>query len=164
MFVALPRADLEVDGQPMRFPAGKRVHEDNWLTAVLTRDHGMQSMHVTKNYMARFIPPASWEDYYKQQWRYQFAHEDLAIAFPDLADYIPEIRAWTNEKYPADWIDMEWREKCIKEGIDFDNVIDFYMGVLANVRAGREQAKDLLDENGVWKQQVTTKLNRTTTP
>lgn len=153
------RADLEVDGQPMRFPAGKRVHEDNWLTAVLARDHGFQAIHVTGNYMARFIPPATWDDYYRQQWRYQFAHEDLATAFPDLAGYIPEIRAWTNKKYPEEWINMQWREACIKEGIDFDNVIDFYRGVLAKVRAGREEAHDLLDENGVWKQQVTTKLN-----
>jgi len=151
------RADLQVDGQPMRFPAGKRVHEDNWLTAVLARDHGFQSIHVTKNYMARFIPPSTWEDYYRQQWRYQFAHEDLATAFPDLAEYIPAIREWTNKKYPESWIDMEWREACIKDGIDFDSVIGLYREVLAKVRAGREEAQDLLDENGVWKQQVTTK-------
>lgn len=153
-------ADLKVDGQNMRFPAGKRVHEDNWLTAVMTRDYGFRSMRVTKNYMARFIPPSTWEDYYRQQWRYQFAHEDLAAAFPDLSEYIPAIRSWTNEKYPPEWIDMEWREACIKEGIDFDEVIDFYMDVLGKVRGGREQAQDLLDENGVWKQQVTTKHNR----
>lgn len=153
------RADMEIDGKPMRFPAGKRVHEDNWLTAILSRDYGFHSMRVTRNYMARFIPPSTWDDYYKQQWRYQFAHEDLATAFPDLAGYIPEIRKWTNEKYPEDWINMEWREVCIKNGIDFDGIIDFYDEVLAKVRAGKEESKDLLDENGVWKQQVTTKQN-----
>lgn len=153
------KSDLEIDGKPMRFPAGKRVHEDNWLTAILTRDHGFRSMRVTKNYMARFIPPQNWDDYYKQQWRYQFAHQDLAESFPDLAEYIPMIRKWTNEKYPEEWIDMEWRETCIKNGIDFDSVIDFYKEVLQKVRAGKEEAKDLLDENGVWKQQVTTKHN-----
>lgn len=153
------KSDLEIDGKPMRFPAGKRVHEDNWLTAILTRDHGFRSMRVTKNYLARFIPPQNWDDYYKQQWRYQFAHQDLAEAFPDLAEYIPMIRKWTNEKYPEEWIDMEWRETCIKNGIDFDAIIDFYKDVLQKVRAGKEEAKDLLDENGVWKQQVTTKHN-----
>lgn len=153
------RTDMEIDGKPMRFPAGKRVHEDNWLTAILSRDYGFRSMRVTRNYMARFIPPSTWDDYYKQQWRYQFAHEDLAAAFPDLASYIPEIRKWTNEKYPEDWINMEWREVCIKNGIDFDGIIDFYDEVLAKVRAGKEESKDLLDENGVWKQQVTTKQN-----
>jgi glycosyltransferase involved in cell wall biosynthesis len=153
------RAAMEIDGKPMHFPAGKRVHEDNWLTAILSRDYGFHSMRVTRNYMARFIPPSTWDDYYKQQWRYQFAHEDLATAFPDLADYIPEIRKWTSEKYPEDWINMEWREACIKNGIDFDGVIDFYNEVLAKVRAGKEESKDLLDENGVWKQQVTTKQN-----
>lgn len=153
------KSDLEIDGKPMRFPAGKRVHEDNWLTAILTRDHGFKSMRVTKNYLARFIPPQNWDDYYKQQWRYQFAHRDLAEAFPDLAEYIPMIRKWTNEKYPEEWIDMEWRETCIKNGIDFDAIIDFYKDVLQKVRAGKEEAKDLLDENGVWKQQVTTKHN-----
>lgn len=153
------RAAMEIDGKPMRFPAGKRVHEDNWLTAILSRDYGFHSMRVTRNYMARFIPPSTWDDYYKQQWRYQFAHEDLATAFPDLAGYIPKIRKWTNEKYPEDWINMEWREVCIKNGIDFDGIIDFYNEVLAKVRAGKEESKDLLDENGVWKQQVTTKQN-----
>lgn len=153
------KSDLEIDGKPMRFPAGKRVHEDNWLTAILTRDHGFRSMRVTKNYLARFIPPQNWDDYYKQQWRYQFAHQDLAEAFPNLAEYIPMIRKWTNEKHPEEWIDMEWRETCIKNGIDFDVIIDFYKDVLQKVRAGKEEAKDLLDENGVWKQQVTTKHN-----
>lgn len=153
------RADMEIDGMPMRFPAGKRVHEDNWLTAILSRDYGFHSMRVTRNYMARFIPPSTWDDYYKQQWRYQFAHEDLAAAFPDLAEYIPAIRKWTNEKYTEDWINMEWREVCIKNGIDFDGIIDFYTEVLAKVRAGKEESKGLLDENGVWKQQVTTKQN-----
>lgn len=153
------KSDLKIDGKPMRFPAGKRVHEDNWLTAILTRDHGFRSMRVTKNYLARFIPPQNWDDYYKQQWRYQFAHQDLAEAFPDLAEYIPMIRKWTNEKYPEEWIDMEWRETCIKNGIDFDAIIDFYKDVLQKVRAGKEEAKDLLDESGVWKQQVTTKHN-----
>lgn len=153
------KADLKVDGKPMRFPAGKRVHEDNWLTAILTRDYGFKCMRVTRNYLARFIPPQNWDDYYKQQWRYQFAHEDLATAFPDLAEYIPMIRKWTNEKYPEAWIDMEWRETCIKNGIDFDGIIDFYKEVLQKVRAGKQASQDLLDENGVWKQQVTTKHN-----
>lgn len=153
------KADLKIDGKPMRFPAGKRVHEDNWLTAVISKEYGKEAMLVTKNYMARFIPPSTWEDYYNQQWRYQFAHEDLANEFPSLASYIPAIREWTNAKYPPEWIDMQWREICIKDGIDFDGVIDFYKEVLAKVRAGKEQARDLLDENGVWKQQVTTKLN-----
>lgn len=153
------RADMEIDGEPLRFPAGKRVHEDNWLTAILARDYGFRSMRVTRNYMARFIPPSTWDDYYKQQWRYQFAHEDLATAFPELSSYIPAIRKWTNEKYPEEWIDMEWRETCIKNGIDFDGIIDFYNEVLAKVRAGKEESMDLLDENGVWKQQVTTKQN-----
>lgn len=157
------KSDLKIDGKPMRFPAGKRVHEDNWLTAILTRDHGFRSMRVTKNYMARFIPPQNWDDYYKQQWRYQFAHEDLSAAFPELAEYIPAIRKWTNEKYPEEWIDMEWRETCIKNGIDFDSVIDFYKDVLQKVRAGKEEAKYLLDENGVWKQQVSTKHNSSET-
>lgn len=71
----------------------------------------------------------------------------------------PFSRKWTNEKYPEEWIDMEWRETCIKNGIDFDAIIDFYKDVLQKVRAGKEEAKDLLDENGVWKQQVTTKHN-----
>lgn len=155
------RADMEINSKPLRFPAGKRVHEDNWLTAILTRDYGFRCMRVTRNYMARFIPPSTWDDYYKQQWRYQFAHEDLATEFPELAEYIPSIRKWTNEKYPEEWIDMEWRETCIKNGIDFDGVIDFYNEVLAKVRAGKEESKDLLDENGVWKQQVTTKQNPT---
>lgn len=151
------KADLLIDGKPLRFPAGKRVHEDNWLTAILMRDHGLKSMRVTKNYMARFIPPQHWDDYYRQQWRYQFAHKDLAEAFPDLAGYIPMIREWTNNKYPEEWIDMEWREACIKNGIDFDAVIDNYKSVLQKVRAGKEEARNLLDENGVWKQQITTK-------
>jgi glycosyltransferase involved in cell wall biosynthesis len=153
------KSNLLIEGKPLRFPAGKRVHEDNWLTAILTRDYGMKSMRVTRNYLARFIPPQNWEDYYKQQWRYQFAHEDLAEAFPELANFIPAIRKWTNEKYPEDWIDLEWREVCIKNGIDFDSVIEFYKEVLAKVRAGKEESMRLLDKNGVWKQQVTTKQN-----
>lgn len=157
------RSNLEIDGRPLRFPAGKRVHEDNWLTAVMVRDYGMEAMRVTRNYMARFIPPQNWDDYMKQQWRYQFAHLDLAEAFPDLAEYIPQIRQWTNEKYPAKWIDREWREVCIKNGIDFDNIIDFYMDVLEKVRNGRQESLDLLDDSGVWKQQVSTKHNPTDT-
>ncbi len=153
------KSNLEIEYKPLRFPAGKRVHEDNWLTAILARDYGFRSILVTRNYMARFIPPQTWEDYFKQQWRYQFAHEDLAEAYPELAEYIPAIRKWTNEKYPEDWIDMEWRETCIKEGIDFDAIIDFYKEVLGKVRAGKEESKELLDKNGVWKQQVTTKHN-----
>jgi len=153
------KADLQIDGKPLRFPAGKRVHEDNWLTAILARDYGFKCMRVTRNYLARFIPPQNWDDYYKQQWRYQFAHEDLAAAFPDLAEYIPAIRTWTNEKYPEEWIDMEWREVCIKNGIDFDGVIDFYKEVLQKVRSGKQESQNLLDKNGVWKQQVTTKHN-----
>jgi glycosyltransferase involved in cell wall biosynthesis len=153
------RANLKLEGKTLRFPAGKRVHEDNWLTAILVRDFGFHSIRVTRNYMARFIPPQTWEDYYKQQWRYQFAHEDLATAFPELAIYIPMVRKWTNAKYPEAWIDMEWRETCIKNGIDFDGIIDFYNEVLAKVRAGRQASHDLLDKNGVWKQQVTTKHN-----
>jgi glycosyltransferase involved in cell wall biosynthesis len=155
------RADMEIEGKPMRFPAGKRVHEDNWLTAILARDYGFHSMRVTRNYMARFIPPQNWDDYYKQQWRYQFAHEDLAAAFPELAEYIPMIRKWTFAKYPEDWINMEWREACIKNGIDFDEIHDFYYEVLAKVRGGRQESQALLDKNGVWKQQVSTKHNPT---
>lgn len=153
------RADMVIDGSVMRFPAGKRVHEDNWLTAILARDFGFRSMRVTRNYLARFIPPQTWEDYYRQQWRYQFAHEDLASEFPNLAEYIPAIRKWTNEKYPEEWIDREWREVCIKNGIDFDGIIEFYNEVLAKVRSGKEESLNLLDSNGVWKQQVTTKKN-----
>ena len=148
---------LPIEGKPLRFPAGKRVHEDNWLTAILARDYGFETIRVTRNYIARFIPPQTWEDYYKQQWRYQFAHEDLGEAFPELAEYIPAIRKWTNEKYPEWWIDREWREVCVKQGIDFDGFIDIYNEVLKNVRAGKDQSKELLDENGVWKQQITTK-------
>ena len=151
--------DLLIEGSPLRFPAGARVHEDNWLTAILARDYGFQTIRVTKNYMARFLPPQTWDDYFKQQWRYQFAHEDLATAFPDLAKYIPMIRDWTNNKYPEQWIDREWRETCIVQGIDFDDFIDTYKKVLQKVRDGRESSKELLDENGVWKQQVTTKHN-----
>jgi len=151
--------DLLIEGLPLRFPAGARVHEDNWLTAILARDYGFQTINVTRKYMARFIPPQTWEDYFKQQWRYQFAHEDLASAFPELAEYIPAIRKWTNEKYPEEWITNQWREACMFEGIDFDGFIDTYNRVLETVRAGREEAKHLLDKNGVWKQQITTKHN-----
>ncbi len=152
--------ELLIEGHPLRFPAGTRVHEDNWLTAILARDYGFQSIRVTKNYMARFIPPQTWDDYYRQQWRYQFAHDDLSDAFPELSEYIPMIRKWTNEKYPELWIDREWREASIARGIDFDNFIGTYNDVLAKVRAGREESKGLLDKNGVWKQQMTTKHNR----
>lgn len=152
--------NLIIEGKPLRFPAGKRVHEDNWLTAVIARDYGFKTIRVTRNYMARFIPPQSWDDYYRQQWRYQFAHEDLAEAFPELSSYIPEIRRWTNEKYPEDWIDREWREVAIAQGIDFDGFIATYNRVLKKVRLGRRESKALLDENGVWKQQITTKRNR----
>lgn len=151
---------LIIEEKPLRFPAGARVHEDNWLTAILARDYGFQTIRVTKNYMARFIPPQTWDDYYRQQWRYQFAHQDLAESFPDLADYIPMIRQWTNEKYPEEWIDREWREACIARGINFDGSIDFYNEVLAKVRGGREASLSLLDKNGVWKQQMTTKHNK----
>lgn len=149
--------ELLIEGQPLRFPAGTRVHEDNWLTAIVARDYGFQTLWVTKNYMARFIPPQTWQDYFRQQWRYQFAHQDLAESFPELADYIPLIHRWTNEKYPEEWIDRMWREKCIAEGIDFDGFIDKYNEVLTKVRAGRAESRDLLDKNGVWKQQITTK-------
>lgn len=149
--------DLMIEGKPLCFPAGARVHEDNWLTAILARDYGFQTIRVTRNYMARFLPPQTWEDYYRQQWRYQFAHEDLATAFPELAGYIPKIRTWTNEKYPEAWIDREWRETCIAQGIDFDAFIGTYKEVLQKVRNGRDESKKLLDKNGVWKQQITTK-------
>ncbi len=152
--------DLLIEGHPLRFPAGARVHEDNWLTAILTRDYGFQTIRVTKNYMARFIPPQTWDDYYKQQWRYQFAHDDLSDAFPELSKYIPMIRKWTNEKYPESWIDREWREASIARGIDFDRFISMYNSVLAKVRAGKEESRELLDKNGVWKQQVTTKHDK----
>ncbi len=154
------KSTMEIEGKPMRFPAGKRVHEDNWLTAMLARDYGFRSIRVTKNYMARFIPPQTWDDYYKQQWRYQFAHEDLAEAYPNLAQYIPSIRKWTNKKYPEGWINMEWRETCIKNGINFDDMIGTYNEVLKKVRSGKTAARELLDENGVWKQQITTKSGR----
>ena len=150
---------LKVGGSPMRFPAGKRVHEDNWLTAVISRDYGFKAMKVTLNYMVRFIPPQNWTDYYNQQWRYQFARDDLAAEFPELSKFISEIHEWTNTKYPEKWIDMEWRELCIKKGIDFDKMIPFYKKVLDKVRAGRKESKKLLDENGVWKQQITTKYD-----
>lgn len=150
---------LLIDGKPLRFPAGTRVHEDNWLAAIIARDFGFKAMRVTKNYMARFIPPQTWEDYYRQQWRYQFAADDLASAFPDLAMFLLQIRTWTNEKYPEAWIDMEWRESCIKNGIDFDKNIKFYKEVLTKVRSGREESHKLLDSRGVWKQQITTKHN-----
>ena len=149
--------NLLISGQRLRFPAGSRVHEDNWLTAIIARDYGFKTIRVTKNYMARFIPPQNWEDYYKQQWRYQFAHLDLAEAFPDLKNFIPEIREWTNKKYPEEWIDREWRESCILNGIDFDNFISKYKEVLDIVRNGRKESIKLLDKNGVWKQQLTTK-------
>ena len=151
---------LRVEGKRLRFPAGKRVHEDNWLTAIIARDYGFKTMRVTRNYMARFIPPQTWDDYYRQQWRYQFAHLDLAEEFPELKEYIPKIRAWTNEKYPEDWIDREWREVAIARGIDFDGFIGKYNHVLQKVRAGRDESRKLLDENGVWKQQITTKHNK----
>lgn len=153
------KADLTLEGKVLRFPAGARVHEDNWLTAMISKEYGFKSMRVTRNYLARFIPPQNWDDYFRQQWRYQFASDDLASAFPELAQYIPEIREWTFAKYPEEWIDMEWRESCIKQGIDFDTIIPFYKEVLQKVRNGREEAKNLLDKNGVWKQQITTKLN-----
>ncbi len=152
--------DLLIEGKSLKFPAGARVHEDNWLTAIIARDYDFQTIRVTKNYMARFIPPQTWDDYYRQQWRYQFAHEDLAESFHELKEYIPKIRKWTNEKYPEEWIDREWREACIANGIDFDTFIDTYKDVLNNVRSGRDESKLLLDENGVWKQQITTKHNR----
>jgi hypothetical protein len=57
-----------------------------------------------------------------------------------------------NEKYSEEWIDMEWREVCIKNGIDFDCMIEFYNAVLQKVCAGWGQSQDLPDENGVWKQ------------
>lgn len=153
-------SNLFVDGKPMRFPAGARVHEDNWLTSVLARDYDFkEAIRVTKNYMARFIPPQNWDDYYRQQWRYQFAHEDLAKAFPSLAEYIPMIRKWTNEKYPESLIDEMWRETCMKMGIDFDNVVGFYKEVLLRVRQGRQESQILLGETGVWVQQITTKQN-----
>lgn len=148
---------LLVDGRPLRFPAGKRVHEDNWLTAMIAKEYGFKTMRVTKNYMARFIPPQNWDDYYKQQWRYQFAHQDLAEAFPDLSGYIPMIREWTNKKYPEEWIDREWRESSMAQGIKFDEFLPKYKQVLARVRAGRNESRELLDENGVWKQQISTK-------
>ena len=141
------------------FPAGKRVHEDNWLTAIIARDYGFKTMRVTKNYFAKFIPPQNWDDYYNQQWRYQFAHEDLAKEFPGLAKFIPAIREWTNEKYPEKWIDREWRETCIARGIPFDEVIGDYQKVLERVRSGRENSRRLLDKNGVWIQQKSTKDN-----
>jgi len=149
-----------IEGETLRFPAGARVHEDNWLTAIIARDYGFHTIRVTKNYMARFIPPQTWEDYYRQQWRYQFAHKDLEESFPELAEFIPTIRRWTNSKYPEDWIDREWREKCIFEGIDFDEFISIYNKVLAKVRTGRQESRELLDKNGVWKQQITTKHDR----
>lgn len=152
--------DLIIEGKTLRFPAGKRVHEDNWLTSVIARDYGFKTIRVTKNYMARFIPPQTWEDYYRQQWRYQFAHIDLAEEFPDLKTFIPQIREWTNTKYPQEWIDREWRETAIAQGIDFDSIITKYNEVLNVVRQGREQSKKLLDKNGVWKQQKTTKINK----
>ena len=152
--------DLLIEGKPLRFPAGKRVHEDNWLTAIIARDYGFKTIRVTKNYMARFIPPQTWGDYYRQQWRYQFAHEDLAEAFPELKDYIPAIRQWTNKKYPEAWIDREWREAAIAQGIDFDEFIGTYRAVLEKVRAGKDESKALLDKNGVWKQQITTKHDK----
>lgn len=148
---------LVVEGESLRFPAGARVHEDNWLTSVLARDYGFKTIRVTKNYMARFIPPQTWQDYYRQQWRYQFAHEDLADAFPELSEYIPEVRRWTNEKYPEEWVDREWRETCIAQGINFDGFIEKYKEVLQKVRDGRGESKKLLSKNGVWKQQITTK-------
>jgi hypothetical protein len=164
-YIAWP-ADLQIGGQTMRFPAGRRVHEDNWLTAVLARDYGfpptyekLPPVRVTRNYLARFVPPQNWQEYMEQQWRYQFAHLDLGNEFPDLAGYIPAIREWTNAKYPEAWIDAEWRESCIKARIDFDAVIGFYKDVLQNVRNGREEAMKLLDENGVWKQQTSTKMD-----
>jgi len=153
------RKNMQIDGKEMRFPAGKRVHEDNWLTAILARDYGFRSMKVTRNYMARFIPPQTWDDYFRQQWRYQFAHEDLANEYPELAEYIPKIRKWTNKKYPEKWIDSEWREYCIKKGIDFDTNISFYNEVLNKVRLGREQSSKLMNGTGVWVQQITTKHN-----
>jgi len=148
---------LLIEGKTLRFPAGARVHEDNWLTAIISRDYGFKSMRVTRNYMARFIPPQTWNDYYHQQWRYQFAHLDLAESFPELSIFIPEIRRWTNEKYPEEWIDREWRETCIAQGINFDKFINKYNLVLSKVRKGRKVSKRLLDKNGVWKQQITTK-------
>lgn len=151
------KKSLKIERRPLRFPAGKRVHEDNWLTAIIARDYGFKTMRVTKNYFARFIPPQNWDDYYNQQWRYQFAYEDLASEFPELAKFIPEIREWTNKKYPEEWIDREWRETCIARGIPFDEVIDDYKKVLEKVRAGREKSQKLLDGNGVWVQQKSTK-------
>jgi len=109
--------------------------------------------------MTRFMPPQTWDDYFRQQWRYQFAHEDLANAFPELSEYIPKIRAWTNKKYPEKWIDNQWRELCIRNGIDFDSNIDFYNEVLSKVRSGRDQSSKLLNKTGVWAQQITTKHN-----
>jgi glycosyltransferase involved in cell wall biosynthesis len=150
---------LLIEGKPLRFPAGKRVHEDNWLTAIIARDYGFKTIRVTKNYMARFLPPQTWDDYLRQQWRYQFAHVDLAEEFPELAKFIPKIREWTNKKYPEDWIDREWREACIAKDIDFDGFIKKYKEILDIVRGGRDESKKLLDKNGVWKQQVTTKDN-----
>ncbi len=149
--------DLIIDGSTLHFPAGARVHEDNWLTAIIARDYGFKTIRVTKNYMARFIPPQNWEDYYRQQWRYQFAHKDLAEAFPELSEYIPMIRKWTNNKYPEEWIDREWRELAISKGIDFDSFLPTYKKVLQKVRSGRDESRRLLDDNGVWVQQVSTK-------
>ena len=152
-------SELLIEGKPLRFPAGKRVHEDNWLTAIIARDYGFKTMKVTLNYMARFIPPQTWEDYYKQQWRYQFAHIDLAEEFPELSEFIPMIRKWTFEKYPDEWINRMWREACIKDGIDFDSFEGRYYEVLEKVRNGRNESKRLLSSSGVWVQQVTTKHN-----
>lgn len=149
--------DLIIDGSTLRFPAGARVHEDNWLTAIIARDYGFKTIRVTKNYMARFIPPQNWEDYYRQQWRYQFAHKDLAEAFPELSEYIPMIRKWTDDKYPEEWIDREWRELAMSKGIDFDSFLPTYKKVLQKVRSGRNESRRLLDDNGVWIQQVSTK-------
>ena len=110
--------------------------------------------------MARFIPPQNWDDYYRQQWRYQFAHQDLEEAFVELKKYIPMIREWTNAKYPEAWIDREWREAAIAQGIDFDGFIATYKSVLEKVRSGRDESRALLGKTGVWKQQISTKHNK----
>lgn len=152
-------SELLIEGKPLRFPEGKRIHEDNWLTAMIARDYGFKTMKVTLNYMARFIPPQNWDDYYKQQWRYQFAHVDLSEELPELSEYIPMIRKWTFDKYPNEWVNRMWREACIREGIDFDSFESKYYEVLEKVRNGRNESKNLLNSSGVWVQQVTTKHN-----
>jgi hypothetical protein len=147
------KTDLQIGGSPLRFPTTKLV-DDIWLTSAILQEYGEDSISCSYDFQSRFIPPATWDDYYLQYGRYAQHKIDLREYEPGLAQAYGSMMDKFTAKDAKTQTDIRWRAICEANGIDFLKFEVLYMQVLETVRATRDVE---IRPGGSWDVSMSTK-------